>query len=161
MSYRPAPESYQVTPCLKRSLFETDYDQMMKSDKCATCEKLLIGRQRRFCSLKCKNTDTNNRHQSYLSQQQRGLLRKLQLVAEAGGKCGKCGYERNLAALAWHHLVPATKCFPLDLRSLSNRSERDIRVELEKCVLVCANCHAEIHSPSMEMGALLKKQGRN
>jgi len=134
---------------------------MMKSVICASCKQQLSGRQRRFCSLKCKNADTNNRHQSYLSQQQRGLARKLQLVAEAGGKCVKCGYDRNLAALAWHHLDPQTKRFQLDLRSLSNRGERDIRVELEKCMLVCANCHAEIHSPAMGMCALLNKQGRD
>lgn len=133
----------------------------MKSERCSTCQQQLSGRQRRFCSLKCKNADTNNRHQSYLSQQQRGLLRKLQLVAEAGGKCVKCGYDRNLAALAWHHINPETKRFQLDLRSLSNRSERDIRVEVDKCELVCVNCHAEIHSPSMEICVLSKQQGRN
>ncbi|MDI1252156.1 hypothetical protein [Thermomonas sp.] len=133
----------------------------MKSEKCATCQQQLSGRQRRFCSLKCKNADTNDRHQSYLSQQKRGLARKLQLVDEVGGRCVKCGYDRNLAALAWHHIDPRTKRFQLDLRSLSNRGERDIRIELEKCMLVCANCHAEIHSPTMEMCALLNKQGRD
>lgn len=119
-----------------------------------------MGRQRRFCSLKCKNADTNHRHQSYLNQQRRGLLRKLQLVAEAGGKCVACGYDRNLAALSWHHEDPGKKEFQLDLRSLSNRSERDIRRELGKCVLLCANCHAEIHSPTLDMHSLLEQEAR-
>ena len=132
----------------------------MKSGNCATCQRPLGGRQRRFCSLKCKNADTNNRHQSYVSQQQRGLLRKLELVTEAGGKCTRCGYDRNLAALTWHHVDPGTKRFQLDLRSLSNRSQREIRTELEKCVLVCANCHAEIHAPAMHMRMLLERKVR-
>ena len=132
----------------------------MKSAKCVVCQQALSGRQRRFCSLKCKNADTNHRHQSYFNQQRRGLLRKLQLVAEAGGKCVTCGYSRNLAALAWHHEDPGKKGFQLDLLSLSNRSERDIRLELGKCVLLCANCHAEIHSPTMDMRSLLKQTTR-
>ena len=132
----------------------------MKSAKCVVCHQALSGRQRRFCSLKCKNADTNHRHQSYLNQQRRGLLRKLQLVAEAGGKCVACGYSRNLAALSWHHQDPGTKGFQLDLRSLSNRSEREIRIELGKCVLLCANCHAETHSPTMDMLSLPKQKAR-
>ena len=133
----------------------------MKAVRCVTCQADLIGRQRRFCSLRCKNADTNHRHQSYVSQQQRGLERKLRLVAEAGGKCVRCGYDRNLAALVWHHVHPSEKRFQLDLRSLSNRGERNIRDELGKCILVCGNCHAEIHSPGMDMALLQNKQGRN
>jgi hypothetical protein len=96
----------------------------------------------------CKNADTNHRHQSYLSQQARGLKRKLQLLAEHGDRCVRCGYDRNSAALAWHHEDPKLKSFPLDIRSLSNRSEAEVRREMRKCILVCANCHAEIHWPS-------------
>lgn len=118
---------------------------------CVTCNSALGGRQRRFCSLRCKNLDTNNRHQNYAAQQERGLRRKLRLVHEAGGKCTECGYDRNLAALTWHHIDPDSKRFQLDLRSLSNRSEWEIRQELAKCMLLCANCHAEIHSPFLDI----------
>src|SRR5690606_2527630 len=108
-----------------------DYSNLMKSIKrCVTCRGLLHGRQRRFCSRQCKNADTNNRHQSYACQQARGMKRKLQLMIESGGCCSRCGYRRNIAALAWHHVVPSTKRFNLDVRNLSNRSEEDIRKEL-------------------------------
>lgn len=124
----------------------------MKSTlSCVTCGGQLRGRQRRFCSRLCKNADTNNRHQSYASQQARGIRRKKELVIEAGGRCTHCGYRKNLAALTWHHLNPSSKCFNLDIRALSNRSEADIRMELVKCVLLCANCHAEVHFPALEM----------
>jgi len=123
----------------------------MQSDlSCASCSAVLAGRQRRFCSRRCKNVDTNKRHQSYACQQIRGLKRKLELIAQMGGRCVRCGYDRNLAALNWHHLDPGQKSFALDLRSLSNRRTTEIRTEVAKCILVCANCHAEIHWPKLD-----------
>jgi len=114
---------------------------------CAICGKALKGRQRKYCGRKCKNNDTNNRHQNYVSQQARGLRRKLALVAERGGRCERCGYRKNYAALAWHHLDPSQKSFELDLRAMSNRSDEVLASETAKCRLLCANCHAETHHP--------------
>jgi hypothetical protein len=118
---------------------------------CTTCGGRLRGRQRRFCSRLCKNADTNNRHQSYANQQARGIRRKMELIGEAGGCCTRCGYRKNVAALTWHHVEPSGKRFNLDVRALSNRSEADIRLELAKCILLCANCHAEEHFPSLAL----------
>jgi len=126
----------------------------MESNACATCNLPLIGRQRRFCSRRCKNADTNHRHQNYLNQQSRGLQRKLRLLSESGSCCLHCGYRRNLAALTWHHLDPSTKSFSLDMRSMSNRSEREVRGEVEKCIVLCTNCHAELHFPKLDVTLL-------
>ena len=115
--------------------------------KCETCAGELAGRQRKFCSRKCKNASTNFRHQTYCRQQARGVARKRRLVAEHGGGCTRCGYRRNYAALEWHHVVPSSKAFNLDLRALSNRRFAVILAEIEKCVLLCANCHADLHNP--------------
>ena len=119
--------------------------------RCVICAKRLAGRQRKYCSRACKNRDTNHQFQSYGAQQQRGMHRKRALVARCGGRCTRCGYDRNLAALGWHHRVPALKGFELDLRSLSNRSEAAIEVEIAKCILLCANCHAEEHFPRLAL----------
>lgn len=121
----------------------------MKSAKCVTCGSALSGKQRRFCSLPCKNADTNNRHQNYHRQQERGLERKQRFLGETGNCCTRCGYNRNLAALTWHHLDPAQKLFSLDIRAMSNRSESELRREMTKCIVLCANCHAETHFPQM------------
>jgi hypothetical protein len=121
----------------------------MRESSCQTCGNGLSGRQRRFCSRTCKNRDTNHRHQNYVAQGARGMQRKRSLVQRAGGRCIRCGYCRNLAALNWHHRVPSDKSFELDLRSLSNRSEAVIESELVKCDLLCANCHAEVHHPTL------------
>ena len=115
--------------------------------RCTICRRPLIGRQRKYCSRICKNRDTNHHHQSYAVQQARGLNRKLTLMAEFGSRCTRCGYDRNYAALTWHHRDRAAKRFEMDMRSLSNRSAREIRTEARKCTLLCANCHAEEHFP--------------
>lgn len=67
------------------------------------------------------------------------------LVAEAGGRCRICGYDRSPAALHFHHVDPAEKSFGLALRGLARSLER-CRAEARKCVLLCANCHAEVEA---------------
>lgn len=68
---------------------------------------------------------------------------KLRLVAEAGGRCRLCGYDRSPAALEFHRLDPTTKSFGLSARGLGRSMER-LREEAAKCVLLCSNCHAEV-----------------
>lgn len=114
---------------------------------CTVCGKVLRGRQSKYCSRRCKNADTNCRHQSYLAQQKRGHERKERLVSIKGGECQRCGYRKNLAALEFHHVTADEKEFQLDLRSLSNRSWPRILREARKCILVCSNCHRELHNP--------------
>lgn len=99
--------------------------------------------------MKCKNSA----HQSYPAQKRRGLDRKLRFVKQRGGKCSKCGYAKNLSALAFHHLH--NKDFQLDARAFSNRKIEPILDELAKCVLLCNNCHAELHNPELDLAKLL------
>jgi hypothetical protein len=68
---------------------------------------------------------------------------KRTLVLEAGGACVLCGYDRCTAALEFHHLDRSKKSFNLSLRGVTKSIER-IREEAAKCVLLCANCHAEV-----------------
>lgn len=67
------------------------------------------------------------------------------LVREAGGACSICGYRRCIAALEFHHLDPDSKRFSLSHRGVA-RSIAKARAEASKCVLVCANCHAEVEA---------------
>lgn len=60
-----------------------------------------------------------------------------------GGKCSVCGYFRCQRALQFHHLDPSKKDFTISGKS---KAWETIRQELDKCALVCANCHAEIHA---------------
>ena len=126
----------------------SDYDICHNmSMKCTVCSRALRGRQRKFCSRECKNKSGNVAYQSYLAQQKRGRVRKLELIKMFRGSCEKCGYNTNYAALEFHHLDPGEKTFQLDLRSLSNRKWSVIVREARKCILLCSNCHAELHNP--------------
>ena len=70
---------------------------------------------------------------------------KRTLVAEAGGACALCGYDRSMAGLHFHHLEPAEKAFALSRRGVTLSLEA-ARTEAAKCVLLCSNCHAEVES---------------
>lgn len=67
------------------------------------------------------------------------------LVAEAGGHCRICGYGEHLAALHFHHLDPTTKEFHLGHQGHSRAIAR-MRAEAQKCILLCANCHALVEA---------------
>ena len=90
-------------------------------------------------------------YKTYLCQQIRGLIRKYHFILERGGKCEICGYNKNLSALEFHHINPEEKSFGIDLRKFSNNKFDKLQEELNKCMLVCANCHREIHNPNMAM----------
>lgn len=67
------------------------------------------------------------------------------LVDEAGGVCTLCGYSRCIAALEFHHMARADKRFSMSHRGVTRSLER-AREEARKCVLLCANCHAEVEA---------------
>lgn len=128
----------------------------IKSDRyCIVCGEQLSGKQRKYCSRKCKIKTFS----SYPKQKERGIVRKLRLIEMAGGKCAKCGYKENIAVLSFHHLDGDKKDFKLDARHLSNRVWGKIMEEFDKCILLCANCHMEEHHPNMRLDALREKYG--
>ena len=61
-----------------------------------------------------------------------------------GGKCKVCGYNNCDAALEFHHLNPNEK--DPDYNNLRSAFTDKLKIELDKCILVCANCHREIHN---------------
>lgn len=70
---------------------------------------------------------------------------KRKLVAEAGGKCMICSYDRCPRALEFHHLDPSTKEFHIGYTGVT-RSLAKARAEARKCILLCSNCHAEVEA---------------
>lgn len=87
----------------------------------------------------------------YDTRDVRGLIRKYEAIMRFGGKCSKCGYNGNISSLEFHHLNPETKSFGIDLREFSGHTLEDLNKELDKCVLLCANCHRELHHPELNM----------
>lgn len=68
--------------------------------------------------------------------------KKLDLVEYKGGKCEICGYSKSINALQFHHKNKEEKDFSISGKSLSFDK---LKKEVDKCILVCANCHIEIH----------------
>ena len=88
----------------------------------------------RWCCKKCMvEYDRNKRHRI-----------KEKLVEYKGGKCEICGYDRCLNALDFHHKNKQEKSFALNSANF-NRSFEELKREADKCILVCSNCHREIH----------------
>ncbi len=62
-------------------------------------------------------------------------------------RCEMCGYDKNTAALCFHHIEPHEKEFSLN--SCKTYSIEKLRKEIEKCVVLCHNCHMEEHYPHL------------
>lgn len=77
------------------------------------------------------------------------------MVEEAGGECAICGYGRYVGALQFHHLDPASKRFALAGAGLT-RAIATVRSEAAKCVLLCANCHAEVEGGVVDLPLQLR-----
>jgi predicted HNH restriction endonuclease len=94
---------------------------------------------------------------AYFIQKVTERRRKLKEMAVdyKGGKCMVCGYKRCPAALDFHHIDPTKKDFSLSVRGLTRSWER-IQSEVDKCLLVCANCHREIHAGLIKVAELGK-----
>ncbi len=119
---------------------------------CIICNKELHGNQLKYCSNNCKQKGHYNKHvktnpNSTYSQYKRADLRKKEMINLKGGCCSICGYKKNYSALEFHHI--ADKSFSLDSRRIANSSIKKLLEELEKCILLCANCHREHHYPDL------------
>jgi transposase len=75
---------------------------------------------------------------------------KMTLIGEAGGRCVICGYSRNARALQFHHLDPSEKRLALSSQGVTYSLEV-LRREARKCVLLCANCHAEVEGGGLSI----------
>lgn len=76
---------------------------------------------------------------------------KSRIVEAMGGGCACCGYNKCYASLALHHLEPKQKDFSLGAIRASPKSWEAIIKEVKKCILVCHNCHGEIHEGIREI----------
>lgn len=82
----------------------------------------------------CNNIIVNNARKRF----------KLQCLEYKGMNCSICGYGKCHSALEFHHLDPSQKEFIINTGG--SISFKKVKPELDKCVLLCANCHREVHS---------------
>ena len=78
-----------------------------------------------------------------VSKKRKALRKKA--VEYKGGKCEICGYCKCAEALEFHHKDSSKKDFGISGKGYT-RSWEKVKEELDKCVLLCANCHREVHA---------------
>lgn len=64
-------------------------------------------------------------------------------VKYKGGKCERCGYDKCIWAFDFHHKKPNKKDFSIS--TYYYLAWDKIKKELDKCIMICSNCHREIH----------------
>ena len=74
---------------------------------------------------------------------ERWRQRKIEAIESKGGCCQMCGYNKYYGALEFHHRDPDEKEFEWHKMRLVSKDK--LTAELEKCDLLCANCHREVH----------------
>jgi predicted HNH restriction endonuclease len=82
-------------------------------------------------------------------QKRRKLLRQ-KAIDYKGGKCQICGYSNCSEVLEFHHLAADKKDFGISQKGYT-RSWEKVRLELDKCIMLCANCHREIHAGILQL----------
>ena len=127
----------------------------MEERICPLCGKSFTpkmhGHTRKFCFECSPPYDKTKGRSQNLTGMRHALKRHL--VAYKGGKCEICGYNKCVSALQFHHINPSDKDFTIsESLRLNDFDIEKYHKEVDKCILVCANCHAELH----EMGSQLK-----
>ena len=128
--------SYQtISYWLKKFNLKTIHTGKVKNYKCIDCgetnKENFYGNQKEKCK-SCRNKESIIRLRKY----------KEDAVKLYGGKCKNCGYDKCLGALEFHHPNDDKS---IDYRKMRNWSIEAKKEELDKCELLCANCHREEH----------------
>jgi 5-methylcytosine-specific restriction endonuclease McrA len=72
-----------------------------------------------------------------------------------GGRCQICGYNKCIQALEFHHLAPNKKDFGVSASGYT-RSWAKVKEELDKCLMLCANCHREVHAEKLQPSQVIE-----
>lgn len=119
------------------------YDQ----NYCSICGKEISHKNNTKICFDCRSKYKKYDNQYYYLKDFRKRLKE-KAVEYKGGKCVICGYNKSLRALDFHHVDETKKDFSISRNT--NRSWESIKKELDKCILVCSNCHREIHDSYIE-----------
>ena len=99
----------------------------------------------KLCGKKFKNYEYRHRTRcGSCNTKIRRFRAKAAAIKYLGGKCERCGWHENQSGLQFHHKDPIQKEFIIG--NVANKSWDSIKKEMQKCILLCANCHAIEHS---------------
>jgi hypothetical protein len=117
----------------------------MRTHKCGHCGETdpskFYGHKKSVCG------SCHNKYTLELGQKKRNFI-----IEEMGGKCVSCGYDKYSSALQVHHLDPSQK--DAKFHGIRGWSHERIIDEIKGCVLLCACCHAAVHSGELELRSI-------
>lgn len=127
---------------------------------CKECDKLFQPRAtvRVFCSNRCRRANKKITPEGVHPVVDYRVRIKRKAIEYKGGCCVVCGYKKSSRSLQFHHRDPTQKDFGIGGKSLSWEK---IKNELEKCELVCGNCHGEIHDGLIDLNIILDERRRS
>jgi 5-methylcytosine-specific restriction endonuclease McrA len=73
------------------------------------------------------------------------INQKLKSIEYKGGSCERCGYNKYYGSLDFHHKNPLFKKFSIGGSGVC-KNWPELTKELDKCQLLCKNCHNELHA---------------
>ncbi len=155
-------------PC--RKVIDGKRRFLVRRKYCLTCSPFGAHNTRRFhlskdgigpnrecvrCARKFENGVAGNRGNFCSSCRVMRCKEKLKTMAIAykGGACERCGYKKCNKALHFHHRDPAAKEFSI---SQMTKSWEKVRKEVDKCDLLCANCHTEVEEELLVGGRMVR-----
>lgn len=119
----------------------------LREKVCPICENTFTPKtaaaSQRLCCYDCMPDGTQLTRGMFLAK----------IKERQGGKCIKCGYDKCIKALEFHHLDPSKKDFTI---SNDHFKLLDAVNESKKCVLICSNCHKELHDNLWSIEDLMK-----
>lgn len=123
----------------------------MKEKVCPICGKSFIPKtaaaNQRKCCYDCMPDGIQLTRGAFLAK----------IKQQRGGSCARCGYNNCLKALEFHHLDPNKKDFTI---SNDHFKLLDAVEESKKCVLLCANCHRELHEGLWSINEIKIEEGK-
>jgi len=127
--------------------------KLRSEGKTYTQIKSIIG-----CSLStiCYHLKPDQKNKVIIRRKNHRHNKKSQFKNILGGKCQICGYDKYQGALHFHHIDPTQKQFAISEATARKKfTNEQINNEINKCALLCANCHAEVHAGliKLEIGA--------
>jgi hypothetical protein len=118
----------------------------MKTHRCGHCGETnpekFYGHKKSVCG------DCHNKYTTEL-----GIKKREFVIEKLGGKCLSCGFDKYRSALQVHHLDPSKK--DSNFRSMRGWSQQRILDEIKGCVLLCACCHAAVHSNELDLRGIV------
>lgn len=111
---------------------------------CVECGRIYVYKREGQTKTVCNSCHTKKRR----------INSRIKAYLYKGKSCIVCGYDKCELSLHFHHLYDKK----FDVGGNMNRSWETIKQELDKCVLLCSNCHGEVHSNMITDEELVSKE---